>query len=241
MVGLGTIINAAAIVAGGLCGLLFGRKIKEQAQDTLMLSCGVCVLFLGIAGTMEKMLQVEGGALTSGRALFIVVCLALGGVVGEIIDLENGFERFGNWLKIKTGSAKDTQFVNGFVTASLTVCIGAMAIVGAIEDGVSGDYSVLATKGVLDFVIVMVMTCTMGKGCIFSAIPVAIWEGLITVLAGFLRPLLTEAILANISLIGSILIFCVGINLVWGKKIRVANLLPSLIFAVVFALLPVSF
>ena len=240
MVGFGTIINAAAIVAGGLCGLLFGKKIKERAQDTLLV-CGVSVLFLGIAGTIEKMMQVENGVLTSGRALFIVVCLALGAAAGELIDLESLFERFGGWLKIKTGSAKDTQFVNGFVTASLTVCIGAMAIVGAIEDGVSGDYSVLATKGVLDFVIVMVMTCTMGKGCIFSAIPVTIWEGLITVLAGFLRPLLNDEILSNISLIGSILIFCVGINLVWGKKIRVANLLPSLIFAVVFALLPISF
>lgn len=241
MVGFGTIINAAAIVAGGLCGLLFGKKIKERAQDTLLLVCGVSVLFLGIAGTVEKMMQVENGVLTSGRALFIVVCLALGAAAGELIDLESLFERFGGWLKIKTGSAKDTQFVNGFVTASLTVCIGAMAIVGAIEDGVSGDYSVLATKGVLDFVIVMVMTCTMGKGCIFSAIPVTIWEGLITVLAGFLRPLLNDEILSNISLIGSILIFCVGINLVWGKKIRVANLLPSLIFAVVFALLPIAF
>ena len=241
MMGLGTIINAAAIIIGGLCGLLFGKRIKETAQQTLLLSCGVCVLFLGIAGAAEKMLQVENGALTSGRALFIVVCMALGGVLGEIIDLENGFERFGSWLKIKTGNAKDAQFVNAFVTASLTVCIGAMAIVGAIQDGVFGDYSVLATKGVLDFVIIMVMTCSLGKGCMFSAIPVAIWEGLITVFARFLRPLLTDAILVNISLIGSILIFCVGINLVWGKKIRVANLLPSLIFAVVFALLPISF
>lgn len=241
MVGLGTIINAAAIIAGGLCGLLFGKKIKETAQQTLLMSSGVCVLFLGIAGTMEKMLQVENGALVSGRALFIVVCLAFGGVLGEIIDLENLFDRFGSWLKVKTGNARDAQFVSSFVTASLTVCIGAMAIVGAIQDGVFGDFSVLATKSVLDFVIVMVMTCSMGKGCMFSAIPVAVLEGLITVLAGFLRPLLTETILVNLSLIGSILIFCVGINLVWGKKIRVANLLPSLVFAVLFALLPISF
>ena len=146
-------------------------------------------------------------------------------------------EQFGCWLKIKTGSEGDTSFVDGFVTASLTVCIGAMAVVGSIQDGINGDYSILAAKAVLDLIIVMIMTASMGKGCIFSAIPVAIFQGAITLLAGLLEPLMTEQALHNLSLTGSVMIFCVGVNLVWGKKIKVANLLPTLVVAVVWALL----
>jgi uncharacterized membrane protein YqgA involved in biofilm formation len=115
-----------------------------------------------------------------------------------------------------------------------------MAIVGAIEDGVSGDFSILLTKSILDFIIIMVMTGSLGKGCIFSAIPVAILQGGVTLLARFIAPLLTTAALGNLSMIGSILIFCVGLNLVWGRKIRVANLLPAIIFAVAAAFLPIN-
>ena len=235
MIGLGTMINSAAIVLGGVVGLLFGRLMQEPLQDTLTKACGVSVLFIGIAGAMEGMLSVDGGGLHSGQALMVVLCLALGALVGEAIDIEARFTRFGEWLKQKTGNAKDKGFVDGFVTASLTVCIGAMAIVGAIQDGISGDWSILATKAILDFVIILVMTCSMGKGCLFSAIPVFLFEGLVTVLAVLIKPLMTEAALANLSMVGSILIFCVGLNLVWGKKVRVANLLPAIVFAVAAA------
>lgn len=235
MIGLGTIVNSAAIVLGGIVGLLFGRFLKERLQESLNMACGVSVLFIGIAGAMEGMLELRGGALSSGQALMVVICLALGALVGELIDIESRFESFGEWLKRKTGNAKDKNFVDGFVTASLTVCIGAMAIVGAIQDGIRHDWSILATKGILDFVIILVMTCSLGKGCIFSAIPVFVFEGAMTLLAALIRPLMTDTALANLSLIGSILIFCVGLNLVWGKKVRVANLLPSIVFAVIAA------
>ena len=115
----------------------------------------------------------------------------------------------------------------------MTVCIGAMAIVGAIQDGISGDWSILATKAILDFVIIMVMTCSFGKGCMFSAIPVFLLEGAITLLAVLIKSLMTDDALKSLSLIGSILIFCVGLNLIWGKKVRVANLLPAILLAVV--------
>ena len=237
MIGVGTIVNSAGIVLGGIVGLLFGRFLKERLQEGLYMACGVSVLFIGIAGAMEGMLRIQDGHLSSGQALMVVICLALGALVGELIDIEARFEAFGEWLKQKTGNAKDKNFVNGFVTASLTVCIGAMAIVGAIQDGISHDWSILATKTVLDFVIIIVMTCSLGKGCMFSAIPIFFFEGAVTLLAALIRPLMTEAALANLSLVGSILIFCVGLNLVWGKKIRVANLLPSIVFAVIAALL----
>ena len=239
MYGLGTIINTAAIAAGGLGGALFGRFLKENVQDTLTTVCGVSTLFIAVTGALEQMLTIENGKIVSGGAMLVILCLTIGAVIGELLNLEGAFERFGEWLKQKTGNAKDKRFVDAFVTASLTVCIGAMAIVGSIEDGITGDYSILATKAVLDFIIIMVMSCSMGRGAVFSAIPVAIFQGSITALAGLVRPLMTEAALANLSMVGNVLIFGVGINLVWGKKLRVANLLPAIIIAVIAAFLPV--
>ena len=167
MYGLGTIINTAAIVAGGAGGVLFGRFLKENVQDTLTKVCGVSTLFIAITGALEQMLTVENGAIVSHGAMLVIGCLTIGAVIGELLNLEGAFERFGEWLKQKTGNARDKRFVDAFVTASLTVCIGAMAIVGSIEDGISGDYSILATKAVLDFIIIMVMSCSMGRGAIF--------------------------------------------------------------------------
>lgn len=204
MHGLGTIVNVAAIVVGGLAGLLGGRRIPERLQKTLMSAMGVSGL-------------VDG--------------------VGIVLRLEDRMERFGAWLKVKTKSESDGGFIGAFVTASLTVCIGAMAIVGSIQDGILGDHATLFAKAVLDLVIIMVMTASMGKGCIFSAIPVGILQGSVTLLARLLQPVFTDAALSNLSLVGSVLVFCVGLNLVWGKKIRVANLLPSLLIAVIWAFL----
>ena len=235
----GAIINTAAIIVGGICGHLFGKLLKDRHQETLTMACGIGTLFMGIAGAMNYMLHND--LLPGGGSMLIIACLALGGLIGEILNIENWFERFGEWLKKKTGNAKDKQFVNGFVTASLTVCIGAMAIMGSIQDGISGDWSTLGAKSILDLVIVMVMTCSMGKGCAFSAIPVLLWEGGLTLLATVIKPILTEAALGYLSLVGSVLIFCVGVNLVWGKKIRVANLLPAVILAVIAAFLPLQF
>ena len=229
----GTLINTGAIVAGGLCGLLFGKALKERHQETLTMACGAGTLFIGISGAMNYMLQNE--LFPNGGSMLVVVCLALGGLIGEILNIEHWFERFGEWLKVKTGNAKDTGFVNGFLTASLTVCIGAMAIVGAIQDGIVGDWSILGAKAILDLIIIMVMAASLGKGCIFSAVPVGISQGTITALAVLIRPFITETAMGNLSLVGSVLIFCVGVNLFWGKKIRVANLLPALVIAVIWA------
>lgn len=164
--------------------------------------------------------------------------IAVGSILGEWMNIEQKMEDFGEWLKRKTGSEGDAGFVDGFVTASLTVCIGAMAVVGSIQDGIYGDYSTLAAKAVLDLIIILVMTASMGKGCVFSAIPVGLFQGSVTMLARLVEPFLTEEALWNLSLTGSILIFCVGLNLVWGKRIRVANMLPTIFVAVVYSFLP---
>ena len=238
MFGLGTVINAAAIVVGGVLGALFGKLLKESHQDALSKVCGISVLFIAISGALEGMLRVEGTGVVSQAGLLCTVCLAIGTLIGEILNIEGLIERFGAWLKVKTGNSGDKRFVEGFVTASFTVCIGAMAIVGAIEDGNNGNISILATKAVLDLIIIMVMTCSMGKGCVFSAIPVVLLQGSVTALSLLIKPLMTEAALGNLSMVGNILIFCVGVNLVWGKKVRVANMLPSIIIAVIAAFLP---
>ena len=241
MIGMGTLINTAAVAAGGIIGHFTGRLFKAEQQDALTKACGVSVLFIAIAGAMEGMLQIQNGAISGGKSMLAVLSIAAGAIVGECIGIEDWFERFGKWLKFKTGNGGDGNFVNAFVTASLTVCIGAMAIVGAIQDGILGDYSTLAVKSVLDFIIIAVMTSSMGKGAIFSAIPIFALESSVTLLARLIAPVMTDLAIAYLSLIGSILIFCVGVNLVWGKTIRVANLLPSLIFAVAAAYLPISF
>ena len=238
MIGLGTIINCVAILAGGILGLLFGRFLKNDMQDSLTKACGISTIFIAIAGALESMLRIEQNSLVSNGSLLIVGCLALGTLIGELLSIEELFERFGEWLKCKTGNAKDNRFIEAFVVSSLTVCIGAMAIVGAIKDGITGDFSILATKAILDLIIIMVMTCAMGKGCIFSAIPVGIFQGSITLLARFISPIMTQEALSNLSMIGSILIFCVGVNLVRGKKIRVANMLPAVVLAVLIAFIP---
>ena len=188
MIGFGTVLNTGAILAGGALGALFGRFLSESTQDTLTKVCGVSTLFIAITGALEQMLTVENGQINSGGSMLIIGCLAIGAVIGELMKIEDAFERFGQWLKVKTGNAKDKGFVDAFVTASLTVCIGAMAIVGSIQDGIAGDYSILATKAILDLIIIMVMSSSLGKGAVFSAIPVAVFQGSITLLAGLVRP-----------------------------------------------------
>lgn len=238
MTGLGTLINVAGIVAGGMLGLLCGSVFSERMQETVRKVCGISTLFIGMAGALEGMLVIREGALAGRWGLLVTLSLVLGAIVGEALDIEKRLEHFGLWLRAKSGAADDARFVNGFVTASLTVCIGAMAIVGSIEDGIHGNISILATKSVLDFVIIMVMTSSMGRGCIFSAVPVLLLQGGVTLLAGLLVPIFTPPALASLSAVGSILIFCVGLNLVWGNVIRAANLLPAVVMAALAPLVP---
>ena len=239
MIGLGTIINTASIIGAGIVGHFAGNLFKEEQQEFVGRVCGISVLFIAIAGAMEGMLKPDGGALTATNTMLVVICVVLGTVIGELMRIESWFISFGEWLKKKTGNEGDRNFVNAFVTASLTVSIGAMAIVGSIEDGISQDYTTLALKSVLDFVIIVVMTSSLGKGCAFSAIPVFVFEGCMTLFAHLISPIMTAAAVANLSMIGSILIFCVGVNLVWDTKLRVANMLPAVILAVMAGLLPI--
>ena len=223
--GGGTVINVLAIIIGGVLGIFGGKFLTEKIQTTLQMACAVIVIFIGISGTLENY-----------NTMLLIAGLIGGGLVGEIIDIDGAFEKFGIWLRAKSGNDGDSKFVNGFVTASLTVCIGAMAVIGAINDRLLNDQTILIAKSALDLIIILVMTASLGKGCIFSFVSVGIFQGAITIFAGFLEPIMTEIALKNLSCVGNALIFCVGVNLMFGNKIRVANLLPALIIAVLWNL-----
>ena len=231
MRGLGTLINVACILLGGIIGRFAGNRLKPNVQDTVMTITGIGVMMLGLGGTMQHMLVITDGVLNTSGTLMMIISLALGSAIGEMLQIEQKVQQFGEWLKHKSNSNGDPYFVTGFVTASCTVCIGAMAIIGAIQDGTTGDYSILLAKGIIDAIIICIMASTLGKGCIFSAIPVAIVQGITTIIAFFIGSFLPGQALSNLSYVGSILIFCVGLNMLRTKQIRVANTLPSILIA----------
>ena len=203
----------------------------------MMQALGVCTIFIGLSGALKGMFSVENGSLETSGTMLLIGSLVAGALLGEWIQIEKWMDHFGEWLRRKVGGKNDSQFVEGFVSASLVICVGAMAIVGALEDGMRGDYSMLAAKAVLDAGIVLVFASTYGKGAVFSALPVGIWQGLITFFARFLEPVLTTQIISDLSFTGNVLIFCVGVNLAFGKRFRVGNMLPALLFTVLFDVL----
>ena len=225
MIGTGTIANVLAIIVGGSLGLLAKGGLKEHYQEGILKALGLATLFIGASGALAGMLTAENGVLSSagtGKTLAMILALALGALVGEFIDLDRRMEQLGAWLKAKADRGGDSQFIQGFVTASLTVCIGAMAIVGSIQDGLTGDAATLYTKSILDFMIVMIFASIYGKGAIFSALPVGVLQGAVTLCAGLVAPVFSDGVIANLSFLGNMLIFCVGVNL------------PALVFGPVF-------
>lgn len=236
MIGLGTLINGAAVIVGGILGLIFKKGLKQRFQDTLMQALGLAVIFVGGSGTLKEIFEVQNTQLNITGTMMMVVSLVLGALLGEWINIERHTERFGNFLKRKVKSENDSGFIEGFVVTSLTICVGAMAVVGALQDGLTGDFSMLCTKAVLDAVIVVIFAAAFGKGAIFSVIPLVVFQGLITVFARLIQPFMTEAAISDLSLVGSMLIFCVGVNLMFKTKIKVANMLPSLIIVVIYGI-----
>ena len=236
MIGLGTLINSAFVLVGGALGFLFGKALKDSYQDIMVKACGVSTIFIGASGAFKHMLTIADGQLGTTGEMLLVISLCLGGLIGEILGIEANLERFGEWLKVRSHSERDPRFIEGFTSASFTLCIGAMAIIGPMNDALYHDYTILTTKGILDMIIVMALTASLGKGAVFSVIPMASWQGLMTVLAAFLGPLMTDAALSCLSIVGNVLIFGVGVNLAFGKRIKVANYLPALVIAVIWSL-----
>jgi len=237
MPGIGTLVNAAAVILGGIIGMLLNKGISEKISSAITKAVGLAVIFVGISGTLEKMIHIEKGNLVATGAIVILLSLVIGTVIGEWIGIEALFERLGSFLKKTFTNGRDTQFVEGFLTATITICVGAMAVVGSIQDGLMGEPGILYTKAVIDGIFLMVLSATYGKGTIFSAIPLLVFQGGITFFAYLLQTSLSVAVVDNIAMTGSVLIFCLGCNMVFQCGLRVANMLPSLVVAVICGML----
>lgn len=229
MRGLGTIINTIAVIVGSAIGMILKNGMKQKMQDILMQACGVATIFIGTAGTLQGMITISNGRIETKGTMLLIFSLVIGGFIGQVLDIEKWLDTLGKKIKIIVKVKEDNQFVEGFVNASLIICIGAMAIVGSIQDGLKGDYSMLAAKSILDFIIAIIFASTHGFGVMFSAIPVFVYEGGITLLTILAGPLLGKVLIGNLSFVGSALIFCVGVNISFGKKFRVGNMLPALL------------
>lgn len=239
MTGLGTLVNCAAVIVGALIGTVLKKALKKRFCELIMQSMGLAVIFIGAAGGVGRIIELNKAENGTVQLVMMVLAFALGSFFGELINIQHRTERFASWLRVKTKNENDGGFVSGFVSASLTICVGAMAVIGPIQDALSHDCSTLFTKAVLDLVIIMVMASAMGKGTAFAVIPLAAIQGSITLIAKLVEPYLTESAVTNISFVGSMMIFCVGVNLMFDKKIRVANMLPTIIFSVAFSFLPI--
>ena len=236
MIGLGTIVNTAAVVAGGVLGLLLKNGVAKKFEAILMQALGLATVFIGAGGVLKYMLVVENGALSTRGTMLLIFSLVIGCILGQMLDIEAQMEKLGIRLKAAVRIKNDNRFVEGFVTTSLIICVGAMAIVGAMEDGLSGDSSTLIAKAVLDFALVVILASTYGVGAVFSAIPIFVYQGAITVIAALFGAVISDQLIAELSFVGSALIFCVGVNLVREKTFRVANMLPALLIPIVVEL-----
>ncbi|NLP16048.1 MAG: DUF554 domain-containing protein [Clostridiales bacterium] len=239
MIGLGTLGNIALILIGSTIGMIIKGGLKKRFQDTIISALGLAVMFIGISGALEGLLVVNDGKIISTNIMLMIVSLAVGGFIGEAINVEAKLDSIGEWLKskLKVNKEKDKGFVEGFVNSSLLFCVGAMAIIGSLRDGLSADPYLLLAKGVIDGVVAIFFASTLGIGVFFSVIPVGVYQGLITLTAGFVEPYLSERLISNLSFIGSILIFAIGINMIIGKKIKTGNLLPAILVPIVYEII----
>ena len=240
MLGLGTLINAAAIVVGGGVGLIIKNRLGENMQGALMKSLGLATIFIGLGGALAGLLEVSAeGAVSTRGTMLMVISLIIGTIIGELIRIEDRLGLLGERLRLLFKTQSDSSFANGFVTSTLVVCVGAMAIVGSIQEGLTGDFSMLVAKAMLDMMITLVFASTQGFGVLFSAVPLLIYQGSITILARMAGPFLGDVLIGNLSYIGSILIFAIGLNLVFRLKIRVGNMIPALLIPILAEMLPI--
>jgi len=238
MPGIGTIVNTLAVIVGSAIGILAKRGLSEELQNAVMKTLGIATMFIGIGCTLSEMLTVNAdGSVSANGIMLMIVSLVLGTIAGELLRIEDRLESIGDKMKKwKIFRSADSKFTEGFVTASLVICVGAMAIVGSLRDGLEGDPTMLYSKSILDFMSTMIFASTLGIGVLCSAIPMAIYQGGITALSGVIGMYLTDSIISGMSLVGSVMIFGVGINLFFGKQVKVGNMLPGLLVPVIYGI-----
>ncbi|MBT3464149.1 DUF554 domain-containing protein [archaeon] len=222
---IGTIVNVIAIIIGSLIGILFNKFIPKRVKEIIFQALGLSTILIG----MQLALKTE-------NVLLVIFSLIIGGIIGELIHIEKKLKKFGISLKKKLKS-KDSKFVEGFVTTSLLFCVGAMAIVGSIEDGINNNPSILLTKSLLDGFASIAFASALGFGVMFSAIPILIYQGGLTLLAVYIKQYLTPSAITEMSAVGGLLIIGIGLSLLNIKKIKIGNLLPSVLVAAILAII----
>lgn len=227
MIGIGTIVNVVAIIAGAVAGSLIRGGLPEKFKNIIMQGVGLAVLLIGLSGALQGLFTVAGNGLERQFVMLMIFSMVIGGITGELLQIEARLEKIGQWFE-KKFSRSESTFAQGFITASLVYCVGAMAIVGALEDGLTGDATTLFSKSILDGVTAVIFAAGMGMGVALSALPVLAYQGGITLLAGAMRPFLTVTVIHQMSLVGGILIFAIGLNLLEVTRIKVGNLLPAI-------------
>ena len=224
---LGTIVNAIAVIIGSLIGLLFKKGLPKRLSDAVMTGVGLCVVYLGVSGCIKGQ-----------NALITVISIAVGAIVGTLIDLDGKLNALGNLVEKKFGKSdgEPVPIAQGFVTSSLLFCVGAMAIVGALQSGLAGDHQTLYTKSLLDFISAIVFASSLGIGVMFSAAAVFVYQGLIAVLAGFLSPFLGDAAIAEMTCAGSLLLIGLGLNILGVTKIKIMNYVPAIFIPIILCM-----
>ena len=225
---LATIVNALAVVLGGLLGTVLGKRLNPERTKTLIAGLGICTIAIGIPGTI-----------TTSNILIVIGSIALGTILGEILKIESGLDKAGDWLKSKVAKNGGRRFTEGFVTASLLFCVGSMAVMGSFDAGLRGNYDTIFAKSALDCVMAVTFGATMGIGVVFSALTILIYQGALTLLAGVVEPLLSAEIITEMTAVGGIMLIATGLNILQlpKERIRVGNMLPALIFPVIWFLL----
>ncbi len=219
---LGTIVNAAAIIIGGLLGVFLRKGIPDSYKSTIMQGLGLCVFIIGLSGAFK-----------SQNLLLMIFSIVLGSIIGEALAIEDKLERLGSWLEKNTGKGEGTV-AKGFVTASLIYCVGAMAIVGSLESGLTGNHETLFAKSLIDGISSIIFASTMGIGVAFSALAVFVYQGILTITAVFMKPFLIESVIAEMSAIGGLLIMGIALNILELKRIKVGNMLPAVLIPILY-------
>ena len=225
MIGMGTVVNAAAILAGAALGLVLRKGLPDRWQETIMHAIGLSVTVIGIQMAMK-----------TNNIIIVIISLVAGSIIGEYFDIDKALNRFGSWIgaKLTKDNKKNSAAAiigQGFVATSLIYCVGAMAIVGSIQEGLTGDASTLYAKSILDGITAIIFAANMGVGVALSALSVAIYQGTITLLAGSMEAIMTPVLLAELTATGGILIIAIGLNMLKLVQIRIANMLPAIIAA----------
>lgn len=220
---IGTLVNAAAITAGGVVGLLLKKGIKDNYKTTIMQAISLSVILIGVRA-----------ALNAADLLGVIVCMVVGSLLGEAMQIEDHIEALGACAEKYFSRSADGSFSRGLVTASLVFCVGSMAIVGSLESGLAGNHEILFAKSLLDGITSVIFASTFGSGVIFSAVPVLFYQGAITLGSSLLKPYLTADVIAQMSGVGGLLIAAIGINMLRLTHIKVGNMLPAIFLPLIY-------